>query len=275
MHVFLKGQILCRRQRHLRRCDTFDGRVVRQVYKQDCPVKGSRLAKALDEKVGLLKSNSHCREHNGKVLVFSQHLRLSCDLCRKLGMRQTGCGEDWQLLSADQGVQPVDGRHPGLNKFLRVTPRRRVHGKTVDVHSGLRQDLRSVVYGPSQPVKNASQHIFGHAQLHAPSKKPHLAVGQVDPGGALEKLYQNIASVYFEHLASSGLAAHQLDLSQFIIGHAFYAAHEHQRSRDFLYGSVLLWHISVPPFRKCWQSARSVPRPPFYILHPARLPSHI
>src|SRR5699024_11158413 len=132
VHILLKRQILCRRQRHTRRGDTLYRRVICQVDKQYGTVNGASLLEGFYEEVGLFKCNTHCREYNGEVLIFAKYLRLSCNLRRQLIVGQTGTGEDRQLLSSNQRVQSVDGGHTGLDKLRRVYTGRRVHRQTVD-----------------------------------------------------------------------------------------------------------------------------------------------
>ena len=67
-----------------------------------------------------LESDTHGSKYNGELLVFSANLRLSRDLCRKLCMRKTGCGEDRKFLSTYQGVQSVNSGYTGLDKLLRI-----------------------------------------------------------------------------------------------------------------------------------------------------------
>ena len=243
MHILLKCQIFRRGQRHLRRCDTLNGRVICQVDKEDGTVNGTCLLKTLDKEVGLLEGNTQRSKYNGKVFICSQNLRLSCDLRRQVSMGQTGSREDRQLLSADQCVQSVDGGNTGLDKLLRIASCRRIHGQTVDVHAGIRQNRRAVVNGIAKAVKDTSQHILRYAQLHAPSQETNLAVGQVDTCGALKQLYQCITSVDLQYLAPAGFPACKLDLSQFIVGDILYAAYQHQRACNFLYSSILFRHL--------------------------------
>ena len=84
MHLFFKGKILCCCKRHLRSCDTFDRRIICKVNKQNCSVKRS----CFHEEVRLFKRNTHSGKHYGKVFICSKHLSLSCDLSRKLRVRQ-------------------------------------------------------------------------------------------------------------------------------------------------------------------------------------------
>ena len=245
MHVFFKRQILGCGQCHTGSRDTFHGRVVCQVDKEDGTVDGTGFLKTLHEEVGLLEGNTHGCEYHGETLVFSADLRLPCDLRRQLRMGQTGHGEDRKLLTADQGVQSVDGGHPGLNKLVGVTSGCRVHGQAVDIHSLVRKDLGASVDGASHTVEDASQHILGCAQLHASSQETYFTVGEVDTGGTLIKLYHSVASVYLQHLAPADLAVCQLDLAQLVVGNAFHALYQHQRSGYFLYGSILFRHLEV------------------------------
>ena len=91
VHVFFEGKILCCCQCHSRSSDTLNSRVICQVYKKNSTVYRSGFLKALYKEVGLLESNTHGSKYNRKLLIFSTNLRLSCDLCRKLCMRKTGC----------------------------------------------------------------------------------------------------------------------------------------------------------------------------------------
>ena len=160
VHILFKRKVLCRCQRHLRRCDTLDGRIVCKIDEQDGTVESSCLAETLYEKVGFLKCDTHCCKYNGEVLILSKHLCLSSDLCGKLCMGKTGCREDRQFLTANQCVQSVDSGHAGLDKLFRIASGRRVHGQTVDIHARFRQDLRSIVNRTTQTVENAAQHIL-------------------------------------------------------------------------------------------------------------------
>ena len=89
MHVFLERQILRRSERHLRCGDTLNGRVICQIDEKHRPVKGSGLPETLHKEVRLLECDPHCRKHNGKAFILSQHLCLSGDLRRQLSMRES------------------------------------------------------------------------------------------------------------------------------------------------------------------------------------------
>ena len=91
MHIFFKCQIFRSRQRHFRRCDSLNGRVICQVYKQNRSVNGSGLLKALHKEVGLFESNSHRSKYNRKFFIRSQYFCLSCNLGSQFCMGQSGC----------------------------------------------------------------------------------------------------------------------------------------------------------------------------------------
>ena len=78
-------------------------------------------------------------------------------------MGKTGCRENRQLLTTDQGVQSIDGRNTGLDKLLRIASRCRVHGQAVDIHTLLRQDVGTAVNGLAHAVKHTAEHILRHA----------------------------------------------------------------------------------------------------------------
>ena len=78
------------------------------------------------KKFGFLKGDADCREDNGEVTgVVAQYLGLTGDLSSQLGVGQTGAGEDGQLLTANQGVQSVNGGNAGLNELVRGSSGRR------------------------------------------------------------------------------------------------------------------------------------------------------
>ena len=199
------------------------------------------------------------------MLVFSANLRLSRDLCRKLCMRKTGCGEDRKLLSTNQCIQSVDRRYTGLDKLLRITSGCRVHRKSVDISSLFRKDLRAIIDRSAQTVKNTAQHVAGYAKLHASSQKTYLTVGKVDTCGTLKQLHQCIASVDLQNTASSCFAIGKLNLTKLVKCHVFNATYQHQRAGNFLYGPIFFWHFTGPPF----------PEVPQSLLQAGGLPSHI
>ena len=180
-------------------------------------------------------------------------------------MGKTGCGEDRKLLSTYQGVQSVNRRYTRLDKLLRIASGRRIHGKSVDISSFLRKDLRAVINGTSQSVKNTTQHIAGYTKLHAPSQETYLAVGKIDTCRALKQLHQSIASVDLQNTASSCFAIGKLDLTKLVKCYIFNAPYQHQRAGNFLYGPIFFWHFTGPPF----------PEVPQSLLQAGGLPSHI
>ena len=186
MHIFLKSQIFRCGQGHTRCGNTFDRRVIGQIDKQYRTVNRTGFLKAFNEEVGFFKSNTHGGKNNGKVFICSENLGLPCNLGCQLGMGQTGCRENRQLLSTNQRVQTIDCRHSRLNKFFRITAGRRIHRQTVNIHAGFRQNIRSIINRRSHTVKHTAKHIFRYAQFHAPSKEAHFAVGQVNPCGTFK-----------------------------------------------------------------------------------------
>ena len=240
MHVLLECQVLSGGQRHLRGGDTLDSRVVCQVHEHDGTVDRAGLGEVLDEEVRFLKGDTDCGKDNGEFIVGVENLCLTGDLRGQFGVRQTGTGKDWQLLAADQGVQSVDGRDAGLDKLVWIDAGSRVHRHAVDVDALVRDDFRSAVDRAAHTGEDASQHILRNRQLQAVAQETNLTVAQVDAGRAFEQLDDGVVSVYLQHLAAAGLAAGQLDFAQLVIGDAFDAGNDHQRTCDFPYGAVFL-----------------------------------
>ena len=80
----------------------------------------------------LLKSDAAARTPP-RGLSGAPHLGLTGDLGRQLGVGQAAGGEDGQLLPPHQGVQPVNGGNPRLDKLLGIVPGRRVRRAVVDI----------------------------------------------------------------------------------------------------------------------------------------------
>ena len=68
------------------------------------------LAEVVDKEVRFLKGNTNGGKHHGKAgRLVPSTLACRAICAARLRMGQAGAGEDGQLLSANQGVQSVDG----------------------------------------------------------------------------------------------------------------------------------------------------------------------
>ena len=176
MHVFFECKILCCRQRHTRCGNTLDCRVICQVDEQYRSVDGSCLFERFYEEVRLFECDTHSGKYYGELLIASSYFCLFCDLRCQVGMWKSGCREDRKFLPTNQCVQSVDSRYTGLDKLFRIASGCRIHRKSVDVTSFIRQDLRSSVDRAAQSVKDTSKHIFRYTKLHASSQKTYFTV---------------------------------------------------------------------------------------------------
>ena len=176
MHVFFECKILCCRQRHTRCGNTLDCRVICQVDEQYRSVDGSCLFERFYEEVRLFECDTHSSKYYGEFLIASAYLCLLCNLCCQVGMWKSGCREDWKFLPTNQCVQSVNSRYTGLNKLFRIASGCRIHRKSVDVTSFIRQNLRSSVDWAAQSVEDTSKHIFRYTKLHASSQKTYFTV---------------------------------------------------------------------------------------------------
>ncbi len=246
MHILLKGQIFRRRQRHARRGDTLDRRVVRQIGKDDGAVDGAGAPEVLNEVLALLKGDADGGKHNGERLVRAEHAGLPRDLRRQRRMGQTGAGKDRQLLAADERIEPVDGGNACLDKLRRVGARRRVHGQTVDVLVFFRQDRGAAVDRLAHAIEHAAKHILAHAELQRMAEKANLGFGQIDALRRFKKLHHGAVAVDLEHLAAALFAGGKLDLRQLVVGHALDVLDDHQGACDLPDRFVFLYHCSSP-----------------------------
>ena len=171
----------------------------------------------------------------------------------KLCMGKTGCGEDRQLLAADQGVQSVNGRDTGLDKLLRIASGRRVHGQAVDISSSSGRISGPPSMGRPSPSNTRPSISPETPKLHGPSQEADLTVGKVDTGRVLKQLHQGIAAVDLQDLASASFRRWQaLSLPARQMLHSSTPRTSIKRTGNFLYGSVFFWHFRGPPF---WQSS--------------------
>lgn len=248
MHLLLEGQILGGGQGHTGRGDTLHGGVVGQIGEQHRALDGAGALELPDEELRLLEGDADGGEHHGEVGAVIQHPGLPGDLRRQIGVRQTGAGEDGQLLAAHQRVQPVDGADTGLNELVGIVPGGGIHGQAVDVHVLVGQQGGAAVDRLTHAVEHTAQHVGGYAQLQGVSQKTDPGVPQIDTGGGVEQLHYGPVAVDLQHLAPAHLAAVQLDLRQLVVGDALHVLHHHQRPGDLVNGTVFLHHASSPAF---------------------------
>ncbi len=242
MHLQVKGEVFRGGHRHPRGGVPLNGRVIGQVDKERRPLNSAGPPEIADEVVGLFKGDPHGGKDHGKLFFRSQNLGLPCDLCRQAGMGQARAGKDRQFLATDQGVQPVNGGDPCLDKLRRVVPGIRVHRGAVNIQPPLGDDGRGAVLGPSQTVKDPAQNLRGNAQLNTFPEEAHFAFVEIQAGGALKELHQGDVAVDLQNAAPADLPACQLNLDQFPVFDPFDLFHKHQRSYQFTYGPVFFKH---------------------------------
>jgi hypothetical protein len=147
-------------------------RIVGQVQEQGDTLHAAVLLEILGEEAARLQVDTHGTEDDGEVVVvvivnalcwLSDQASLSANLRGDLVMRQTGGGEDGDLLATGNRVHRVDGGDTGRDHFLGVHlawsvptcataahcsySRVWVDGAAVDVEVVLRKHLRALVDG--------------------------------------------------------------------------------------------------------------------------------
>ena len=175
-------------------------------------------------------------------------------------MGQPGTRKNGKLLPPHQGIQPINGGNPRLNKLIGIGPGRRIHRQTVDIPIFLRQNFRPPVDRLPHPIEHAPQHIPGHRQLEGMPQETNLGMGQIDPRIGLEKLDHRTVSIDLQHLSTANRSVRQFDLHQFIEGRTLHLPDHHQWPRNFRNGSVFLDHISAPPFSVSWAICWAISR---------------
>lgn len=141
-YLALVSQELGGGQRQTRRDDSLNGRVVGQVQEEAHVLHGAVLLEVLLEEPGRLHVDTHGREHDGEVVLVVVHdglagdldeTGLSTDLGGDFVVRQTGGGEDGNLLTTSDGVHDVDGGNAGLDHLLGIDTRPWVDGLALKV----------------------------------------------------------------------------------------------------------------------------------------------
>ena len=258
MHSKVKGQVLSGRQCHTRGGNALDRWIIGQVGKQHRAVDGAGTAELINKEFRFLKGDTDGGENYSKVALAIQYPRLTGNLSRQLGVRQTGAGEDRQLLPSYQGVQAINGRDAGLDKLIGVVAGGWVHCQTIDIPVFIRQNSRTIIDGLAHSVKYTAQHIAGNRQLQRVTQKPDLGLRQVDAGGSLKQLHHGGIAVDLQHLAAAGGTVCQFDLRQFIIGHALHMVHYHQRTGDLPDRFIFTDHSVSSPFCASASSSSSI-----------------
>ena len=192
VHVQLEGQVLGGGQGHARRGDALDGRVVGQVDEQDRALDGARCArKSLMKKSASSKVMPMAANTTANVSPACSTLAWRAIWAASRGVRQTGAGEDRQLLAAHQRVEPVDGGDAGLDELVREIAGVRVDRGAVDVEHLLRDDLRAAVDGPPDAVEDPAEHVRRDAQLQPLAQESHAWYPATSmPRGAFKDLHQ-------------------------------------------------------------------------------------
>jgi hypothetical protein len=184
--------MLCRVSRNFLHAPHHLRRVVGQVQEQGDTLHTAVLLEVLGEEAARLQVDTHGTEDDREVVVvvivhtlcwLSDQAGLSANLRGDLVMRQTGRGEDGNLLATGDRVHRVNGGDTGRDHLLgihlarsvlpcdiaahRAYSRVWVDGTAVDVEVVLRKHLGALVDGLSGAVENATQHVLGDTELQA------------------------------------------------------------------------------------------------------------
>src|SRR2546428_4019450 len=249
VHADFVREVLGRRQRHPGRDEPFDRGVVREVEEQDRPLQGARALEVVHEDAGVLVGDAHRREDDAERLLAAEDLCLPCNLQGDLVVRQARAGEQRELLTADQGVQPVDRRDAGLDELGGMFAGIRVDRGPLDLHALLREDRRTSIRRFARPGEDAAEHLPRHAQIDRLPQELH-ARRTVDSGRALEDLNDDDIRGRIEDLSPLAPAVRELDLDQLVVAHRLRLLDEDQRSRDLRDRAVLLGHQRASNFLK-------------------------
>jgi hypothetical protein len=121
-------------------------------------------------------------------------------------VRQTGGGEERDLLATGDGVHAVNGGDAGLDHLLGVRAHLRVDGLAVDVEEVLRQDGGALVDGLARSVEDAAKHVIGNRRGEDVAGELDGGAERVNARRALEHLHDGLRALHLQHLARTGRA---------------------------------------------------------------------
>ncbi len=174
VEVPLEGEVLGDGQRHPRREQSLDRRIVGQIEEQDGPVELSRLLQVRTKEGSLAMRDAHCGEDDHEVLMLGATDRRSCrDIGGELIGRQSEPREDRQLLTAHQRVEPVDRRDAGLDELGRIATGRRIDRQPVHVPEVLRHDGGAAIDRHTRAVEHPPEDIEPNSDPSRVSSEPH------------------------------------------------------------------------------------------------------
>ena len=243
MHIFLKRQIFGGGESHTRCGNTLDRGVGREVHEHYRSVDCARTFEVGDEIISFFKCDAHGGKHNGETAFAVQNLCLTCNLRRKLGVRETGAGEDWQFLTSYQCVHTVDGRNARLDKFGRIVAGSGVDRRTVDILALFGNYGCFAVNGVAHARKDTAENILTECKLYSSARKADGGICKVKPCGGIEKLKQCLVTVKLKHLAAALFAVFKGNRAEFVIFYAADLVHQHKRTCDFAYSLIFLDHF--------------------------------
>jgi hypothetical protein len=108
--------VLGRGEGAARRHQALDRGIVGQVEEDHGPLLGARAFEGREVVIRLAEGNTHGGEHDRERLARG-NASLTDDLRRQDVGGKAGAREDGELLAADQAVEAVDGRDPGLDEL--------------------------------------------------------------------------------------------------------------------------------------------------------------
>ena len=138
VHLLLVSEMLGGGQSQSGGDDTLDGGVVSVIHEEHDSVHGAVDLEVGSEESSDLHVDSHSGEHNGEVFVgvikdvlALDERGLSADLGSDLVMRESGSGEEGDLLSSGDGGHGIDGGDTSLDHLLGVNSLVRVNWLTL------------------------------------------------------------------------------------------------------------------------------------------------
>mmetsp|Transcript_8763 Transcript_8763/g.12022 ORF Transcript_8763/g.12022 Transcript_8763/m.12022 type:complete len:403 (-) Transcript_8763:296-1504(-) len=219
VHLLSVGQVLGGSEGETGRDDTLDGRIVGEVHEEDDTVHGAVHLEVSLEEAGSLHVDTHGSEHDDEVLFgVILHILVLHEggLATNLGtngvMRETGGGEERDLLTTGDGVHDIDGGDTSLDHLLGVVSLERINRLTLDVEEALGEHGRTVIDRDALTVELATKHLGRDGHFEHIAGELAVRVRVVDVGSALEDLHDGLLAGDLENLTLPDLTVAKLDV---------------------------------------------------------------
>ena len=232
MEPLLEREVLGDRQRRTRSEQPLDRGILGDVEEENRSLECRALGEPRAEEPGLALGHAHRGEDDHELVgsIAPGYGRLRRDLRGELGGRQAEPGEDRQLLAADERVQAVDRRDPGLDELVRMVAGDGVDRRSVDVAVRIGLHRRPAVDGTAGAVEDAADQIEPDGGTRDLAASTDARVGEVQARGARQHLDDDPVPFDREHLAAPDRSVRRDHVDELVVADPLWRSRAGRRS---------------------------------------------